>query len=257
MYYGAKELRQANQDRVNALVAQTGVTGDSAAVASQAYESARQTIASEYARFQEGTQDVAASFPGTSATGPLVGMGQTGRTVGIADDLLAGAAQGTVRTPYHKSQVPSSVGPVQSEPVKRASRSIDAAVGRVFKASGTVPEGFSDTFGVPSAISTANAAQYQLLKNRLIAEEIAGGHAFGKHVLTQGEFPGWIRTRSQFQQHIEGVLNNPTAAKQLSGGRTAFWHEPTGTVVIRNPRAVDGGTAFQPRNGVEYFNGLK
>lgn len=115
----------------------------------------------------------------------------------------------------------------------------------------------SRPFGVPSAISTANAAQYQLLKNRLIAEEIAGGHAFGKHVLTQGEFPGWIRTRSQFQQHIEGVLNNPTAAKQLSGGRTAFWHEPTGTVVIRNPRAVDGGTAFQPRNGVEYFNGLK
>lgn len=113
------------------------------------------------------------------------------------------------------------------------------------------------SFCVPSAISTANAAQYQLLKNRLIAEEIAGGHAFGKHVLTQGEFPGWIRTRSQFQQHIEGVLNNPTAAKQLSGGRTAFWHEPTGTVVIRNPRAVDGGTAFQPRNGVEYFNGLK
>jgi len=108
--------------------------------------------------------------------------------------------------------------------------------------------------GVPSANSTANAAQYQLLNNRLIAEEISGGHAFGKHVLTQGEFPGWIRTRAQFQQHVESVLNNPTAVRQLSGGRTAYWHEPTGTVVIRNPRAVDGGTAFQPRDGVRYFN---
>jgi filamentous hemagglutinin len=76
-------------------------------------------------------------------------------------------------------------------------------------------------------------------------------------VLTRGEFPGWIRTRAQFQQHLENVMTNPTAARQLSGGRVAYWHEGSGTVAIRNPSAVDGGTAFQPINGVDYFNGLK
>lgn len=37
----------------------------------------------------------------------------------------------------------------------------------------------------------------------------------------------------------------------LGGGRTAFWRD--GTVVIRNPRAPDGGTAFQPTDGYDYF----
>lgn len=31
----------------------------------------------------------------------------------------------------------------------------------------------------------------------------------------------------------------------------------TGTVVIRNPSAVDGGTAFRPTNGRSYFDGLR
>lgn len=52
-------------------------------------------------------------------------------------------------------------------------------------------------------------------------------------------------------------MSDPTAVRQLSGGRVAYWHDGTGTVVIRNPFAADGGTAFQPVNGVDYFNGLK
>jgi filamentous hemagglutinin len=105
------------------------------------------------------------------------------------------------------------------------------------------------------AESSVNAAK---LNTQLTAQEIAGGHAFEKHVLNQGEFKGLgIRTREQFANHIENVINNPTASRQLSNGRTAYWQEPTGTVVIRNPRAVDGGTAFQPVNGRAYFDGLK
>ena len=102
-----------------------------------------------------------------------------------------------------------------------------------------------------------SALGYQFLKNRLAAEEIAGGHAFDKHVLSQGEFPGSIRTRVQFQQHIESVMNNPTAARELSRGRIGYWHDESGTAVIRNPFAADGGTTFRPANGVDYFNGLK
>jgi hypothetical protein len=50
--------------------------------------------------------------------------------------------------------------------------------------------------------SVANAVR---LKNSLSAREIAGSHAFEKHVLSQGEFPGLIRTREQFSSHIENI----------------------------------------------------
>lgn len=56
----------------------------------------------------------------------------------------------------------------------------------------------------------------------MAGQEVAGGHAFEKHVLQQGEFGGLeIRTRDQFENHIESVINNPTTTKQLSGGRSA------------------------------------
>ncbi|MFN9121051.1 MAG: hypothetical protein ACK5X5_04535 [bacterium] len=109
--------------------------------------------------------------------------------------------------------------------------------------------------GAAEASSLANAAR---LRGQLAGKEIAGGHAFEKHVLNQGEFKGLgIRTREQFANHIENVVNNPTASRQLSGGRPAYWQDSTGTVVIRNPRAADGGTAFQPTNGRAYFDGLR
>lgn len=109
--------------------------------------------------------------------------------------------------------------------------------------------------GAGEASSLANAAR---LRGQLAGQEIAGGHAFEKHVLNQGEFKGLgIRTREQFANHIENVVNNPTASRQLSGGRSAYWQESSGTVVIRNPRAADGGTAFQPTNGRAYFDGLR
>lgn len=85
------------------------------------------------------------------------------------------------------------------------------------------------------------------------AERIANGHAFEKHVVERGEFPG-IRTRAEFQQMIEDVMTNADEVRNLSGGRTAYWKR--GTVVIENPGAVDGGTVFVPTNGYAYFQGL-
>lgn len=94
----------------------------------------------------------------------------------------------------------------------------------------------------------------QLLKNKLISEAISKGHAFEKHILNQGEFPGWIRTRKQFGEHIENVINNPTSIRELVRDRVAYWHQETGTAVIHDPRAIDRGTAFQPFDGVDYFD---
>lgn len=121
----------------------------------------------------------------------------------------------------------------------------------ILKVFSKVPVGAADD----AARSSANAAR---LRGQLAGDEIAGGHAFEKHVIQRGEFTGLgIRTREQFARHIENVVNNPSASRQLSGGRTAFWDDATGTVVIRNPRAADGGTAFRPTAGREYFEGLR
>lgn len=102
-----------------------------------------------------------------------------------------------------------------------------------------------------SAASSLNSLR---LKNRLISQEISYGHAFEKHVLNQGEFSGLVRTRTQFAQHIENVLNDFSGIKELKNGRVAYWHQETGTVVIRNSTALDGGTAFQPVEGINYFD---
>ncbi|MCA8031585.1 filamentous hemagglutinin N-terminal domain-containing protein [Burkholderia arboris] len=108
-----------------------------------------------------------------------------------------------------------------------------------------------------TADSAANAANGVRLNNQLAAEEIATGHAFNKHVIEQNEFGGTITTPQQFSEKIENILNNPSATKQLSNGRSAYWDDASGVVVIRNPKAVDGGTAFKPVNGKAYFNNLR
>jgi len=105
----------------------------------------------------------------------------------------------------------------------------------------------------PTLRPATSVISRDLLKNKLISQEIAGGHAFEKHILNQGEFCRWIRTKKQLAQHIEMVLNKPTAVKELVRNRTAYWHQETGTIIIRTPSALDGGTVFQPTMGYEYF----
>lgn len=74
--------------------------------------------------------------------------------------------------------------------------------------------------------------------------------------MEQGEFPG-ISTADQFARHIEGVVTNPTASKSLSRGRSAYYDAGSNTVVIRDPRSLDGGTALRPTAGRSYFDGLR
>jgi hypothetical protein len=82
-----------------------------------------------------------------------------------------------------------------------------------------------------------------------IADEISAGHAFGKHVVERGEFAG-VTTREQFADLIEDAVMNGEP-RVLSRGRAAYWSE--GTVVIRDPSAPDGGTAFRPAKAYNYF----
>ena len=88
------------------------------------------------------------------------------------------------------------------------------------------------------------------------SSQIANGHAFRKHVVEGGEFPG-ISTPDDFARRIESVVSNPTASKGLSRGRTAFYDARSNTVVIRDPRSADAGTALRPRDRQRYYDGLR
>lgn len=100
--------------------------------------------------------------------------------------------------------------------------------------------------GVARADSAMSAVGLQA---QLAGEEIASGHSFAKHVVDGGEFAG-ISTRSQFADHIDDVILNGEM-RPLGGGRSAYWSD--GTIVIRNPGVPDGGTAFAPTAGYQYF----
>ena len=94
-----------------------------------------------------------------------------------------------------------------------------------------------------------------------IAKKISSGHAFKKHVKAtfRNNKPFkdiGVNSQAAFAKHIENVIRAPTAIKTLDRSRKAYWHRPSGTVVIHNPKADDGGTAFRPGNGKEYFDGL-
>ncbi|PXZ04780.1 hypothetical protein DKK79_10605 [Gilliamella apicola] len=105
-----------------------------------------------------------------------------------------------------------------------------------------------------NATNTVNGTK---LNAQLVGQEIAGGHAFDKHVIKQGEFEDLsITTKEQFALHIEKVVSNPTSIKELNNGRLVYWDQSIGTVVIRNPKAKDGGTAFRLTDGRQYFDDL-
>jgi RHS repeat-associated protein len=89
-----------------------------------------------------------------------------------------------------------------------------------------------------------------------LGKVISEGHAFEKHVIKAGEFKDLgVKTRADFATHIDDVVARAkgTNVRELTGGRTAYWNDATGTVVIRNPSAPDTGTAFRPTLGKKYF----
>ncbi len=146
-------------------------------------------------------------------------------------------------------------GPSFGEQLSGVERTVDIlnTLGMVASAgAGTLASLERSGLTVAAESGAANAVNAARLRTQLTAEEIAGGHAFDKHVIQGGEFPG-ITTRPQFSGQIEGVINNASDVRFLSNGRTAYWDSSSGTVVIRNPNAVDGGTAFKPVDGANYF----
>ena len=57
-----------------------------------------------------------------------------------------------------------------------------------------------------------------------------------------------------FGDFIARILRNPTEKRPLKEGRSAYWDEETGTIVVRDPKHPDGGTAFRPKTGKRYYH---
>jgi hypothetical protein len=90
--------------------------------------------------------------------------------------------------------------------------------------------------------------------------KIGHGHAFDKH---KGEFPG-IKTPDDLSKEVGRIINDPkTEVKNFGNGKTAYWDNGTGTIVIHDPNNVkDKGTVFKPNPenpaaGKKYFDRLK
>jgi hypothetical protein len=89
-----------------------------------------------------------------------------------------------------------------------------------------------------------------------IAQAIASGHAYEKHVIDEKLFPE-VKNKDDFKELIGKVLANPTHHRKLENDREAYYDKSSNTIVIYNPRARDKGTCFRPNAGLKYFEGLK
>jgi len=106
-------------------------------------------------------------------------------------------------------------------------------------------------------IRAESAVNSSKLNSQLVRQEIAGGHAFAKLVMKQGEFNDLgIKNKEQFASHIEKVISNPTSIKYLNNGRIGYSEQSTGTIVITNPKAKDGGKVFRTKDSRQYFDDL-
>jgi hypothetical protein len=50
------------------------------------------------------------------------------------------------------------------------------------------------------------------------------------------------------------IIKKPSDFKTLQNGRKAYWDDKSKTMVITNPKDLDGGTIFKPSSGKKYFD---
>jgi RHS repeat-associated protein len=83
------------------------------------------------------------------------------------------------------------------------------------------------------------------------AYDIAYGHAWPEH-RDQWQSIG-INSQQELAELVESIMMTSSESK-TDGPRTAYWDENTQTIVIENPGATDGGTAFRPSDGIDYYH---
>jgi RHS repeat-associated protein len=118
-----------------------------------------------------------------------------------------------------------------------------------FMAGGKIAGMVGDLRGIQ--ITGLNAGAAEATADQ-VAEQIASGHAFGKHAAEIG-----ATSKPELKTIVKEIVANANATndvRQLSGGRIAYWDDTRKAVVIFNPSAVDRGTVFVPKQGRYYFD---
>lgn len=82
-----------------------------------------------------------------------------------------------------------------------------------------------------------------------LAQRIAGGHSWHQH---RRDFPE-VESADELAALVLSILTAPDAERTLRRGRSAYWHELSGTIVLVSPRDPDGGTCFRPDNERRFF----
>jgi hypothetical protein len=87
------------------------------------------------------------------------------------------------------------------------------------------------------------------------AQKIADGHSYPKHVEGLNnkwgkEYGSLFQNSDQFAEYLDSVMKNPSA-KFTGGGKTLYWDDRLGTIIIDNPQ---NPTAFRPQAGKAYYD---
>jgi RHS repeat-associated protein len=130
---------------------------------------------------------------------------------------------------------------------------------------GTGERLLSGLSAIPILGTLGDVGKTALRDEKLIKQigDYAAQHSFQKHVIDQKEFGSMMKNESQLSEYAQGVMRNPSDVRQLSNGRTAFWDNRLGGVVIHNAQDPKQSTVFRPTtefgryNGKKFFNRLR
>ena len=86
-----------------------------------------------------------------------------------------------------------------------------------------------------------------------IAHAIVNGHAREKHEDEFGGDPG----SPLMEAEVNDTMRHPTAIRKFPNGKTAYYNKEENIVVVVNPKDSDGGSAYRPPEGYQYFKNMK
>lgn len=173
---------------------------------------------------------------------------QTGLGELLDDDLSTADIFAFVQYVAFLSTVSSVAGGLMAESGESAILALLKSLAKP-GTSAKVLEDAAETIILAEAKASASSAVQKLrLEAQLVADEIANGHAFEKHVIGDANFPG-VTTPEEFAAVIEKSWLRASVETVARDGRTWRFDIDTQTVIVRNPShgiGVAESTAYRP-----------
>lgn len=101
----------------------------------------------------------------------------------------------------------------------------------------------------PGPVEAAGGAAVVLER----ARRIAFGHAWSKPEHAADWAKRGVQSPGELAAMVEEATTHPTLWVEIDRGRTIYWDENTSLFVVSRPTGRDGGTAYVPKDGIDYF----